>query len=322
MIRACGLAACLLAGAPALLIAQAPVTNPEAIFMSAPASVGSMALATGPKRAVAGCSDGMLRLWDSSDGRLVLTLPLTNANIDFTAISPDGHWIFAGDHAGSAMVWDGGTGRVQLQVQLPHYPSTATFSRDSKLLAIAAMGDATQIFDVASARKLYEISTAVGTVAIAFSRDGMFFAEADADTAVRVYETRTGKLIAENHDFVMEPMAIDFTLDGKQVITAGADQVVTFLDAANGKVIRSSKRTKEPIVYLEVSPDGGSLALVFMKAENMTQPAPVAIWGVASGKQRSEWTPPNVAYAAGWTPDGHLMVAGDAENRMGIWQVR
>lgn len=255
-------------------------------------------------------------------GRLKLTVPLADANIDATAISPDGHWIFAGDHTGRAMVWDGETGRVQLQVQLPHYPSTAAFSRDGKLLAIAAMGGATQIFDVAAASKLSEVSTTVGTAAVAFSRDGRFFAAADADTAVRIYETRTGMLIAENHDFKLEPMAIDFTMDGKQVIAAGADQVVAFIDAASGKLIRNSKRTKEPIVYLEVSPDGGALAVVFMKAENMTQPAAIAVWGVASGEQQWEWTPPNVAYAAGWTPDGHLMVGGVAENRVGIWQIR
>lgn len=69
MIRACGLAGCLLAGASALSTAQAPVTKPEAVWLPVPASVGSLALAAGPKRAVAGCSDGKLRLWGSSDGR-------------------------------------------------------------------------------------------------------------------------------------------------------------------------------------------------------------------------------------------------------------
>lgn len=320
MIRACGLTTCLLASA--LSLAQAPKRNPETIWLSSQALVTSLALAAGPKRALAGGSDGKLRLWDSGQGRLMLTIPLAKAHIDVTAISRDGHWIFAGDHTGSTRVWDSETGRVQLHVQLPHYPSTATFSPDGKLLAIAEMGGATQIFNVAAARKLYEISTTVGTAAIAFSRDGRLFADADSDTAVRIYETRTGKLLAENHDFVLEPMAIDFTMDGKQVIAAGADQVVAFIDSATGKTLRNSNRAKEPIAYLEVSPDGGSLAVIFMKAENMNEPASVAAWELPSGELQQEWTPPNVVYAVDWTPDGHMMVGEVAGSRVGVWQVR
>lgn len=139
---------------------------------------------------------------------------------------------------------------------------------------------------------------------------------------MRIYETRTGKLIAENHDFLSEPMAIDFTMDGKQVIAAGADQILAYIDAATGKLLRSSRKTKQPIIYLEVSPDGESMAVVFMKAENMTQPAPIAVWGVASGEQQFEWTPSDLAYAAGWTPDGHLTAASVAGTRIGIWTIR
>lgn len=137
----------LLAGASALSItqpsvAQSPLTKPDAVLLSSPAPVGSLALSAGPKRAVAACGDGKLRFWDFSNGQLKSTIPTPspNSHIDFIALSPDAHWIFAGDHDGSATVWDGESSRIRLHLQLPHYPSTAVFSRDNKLLAIATMG--------------------------------------------------------------------------------------------------------------------------------------------------------------------------------------
>jgi WD40 repeat protein len=316
----------LLATASALSLAQPEnhtlATKPNAVWLSSPASIGTLALAAAPKRVVAACSDSQLRIWDFGDGSLKQTIRLTNPHIDVLAISPDAHWIFTGDHAGSATVWDAETGSVHLRVQLPHYPGTAIFSRDSKLLAIAIMGGPTQIFDLTTAGKLSEANPAMGTAAIAFSRDGSLFADADADTAVRIYETRTGKLIVENHDFVLEPMAIDFTPDGKQVIAAGADQMLAYIDAATGKLIRNSKKLQHPVIYLETSPNGESLAAVLMKAENMTQPAPIAVWALPSGAERSQWMPPDLAYAANWTPDGHLIAASLAGNRIAIWQIQ
>ena len=86
-------------------------------------------------------------------------------------------------------------------------------------------------------RKLYETKAITGgTAAVAFSRDDSLIVTADADTAVRVYDARTGKLTAENRDFLLEPLAVDFTSDGKQVIAAGADKVLAFIDARVGSL--------------------------------------------------------------------------------------
>jgi hypothetical protein len=47
-----------------------------------------------------------------------------------------------------------------------------------------------------------------------------------------------------------------------------------------------------------------------MKAENMTQPAPVAVWEASSGEKKSEWMPAKLALGLDWTRDGHLISAG------------
>jgi WD40 repeat protein len=304
-------------------VAQKPQGNGEAIRLPLPAQATSVALGASANRAAVVSRDGKLRVWNLAEARQLRVIALASANIDFTAISPDGRWIFTGDHSGNAVVWDSETGQEQLQLRLPHYPSTAAFSRDGKSLAVAPMGDPVQVFDVAGPRKLYQTNAITGgTAAIAFSRDGSLIATADADTAVRVYDVHTGKQLAENRDFLLEPLAVDFTSDGKQVIAAGADKVLAFIDAANGKLVRRLQRTVEPVAYLEVSPDGAFVATVFMKADNLVLPAPVAVWELSSGEKKQEWLPPTVALGTSWTQDGQLISANATPDFLQVWRIR
>jgi hypothetical protein len=70
------------------------------------------------------------------------------------------------------------------------------------------------------------------------------------------------------------------------------------------------------VAYLEVSPDGAFVATVFMKADNLVPPAPVAVWETSSGLKKQEWLPPTVALGTNWTrdtlflPTPHLIPCG------------
>jgi WD40 repeat protein len=321
-MRVCGIFLSLFAG-PIFAIAtmaQAPQAGPDVIRLGAP--VTSIALSGNSRRVAVVSRDNKLTLWDLSDGRLLRTIPLATAEIDITALSDDGRWIFAGDHSGNALVWDANTGEAKLQLQLPHYPSAACFSRDGKIIAIAPMGEPVQVFDMAAAKMLFQTHAVTGgSEALALSRDGKSLATADADTAVRVYDARSGKLSAENHDFLLEPLAVEFSPDGRQVIAGGGDKFLIFIDAASGKTIRRLEKTDEPYSSLKVSSDGAFVAAILMKAENMTQPAPLVKWEVSSGQKKSQWTPRVLALGMDWTPDGRLISAGAEGDSLQIWRV-
>ncbi len=312
----------LFAGFATAAMAQAPQGSPEIIKLQAP--VTSVALSATSNRAAVVSRDKKLTLWDLADSRLLRTIALVTADIDVTAISDDGRWIFTGDHSGNGCIWEASTGQAQFQLRLPHYPSAVSFSRDSKLIAIAPMGDPVQVFEVATSRMLYQTKAVTGgTEAIAFSRDGTSIATADADTTVRIYDARTGKLVAENRDFLLEPLALDFSADSRQVIAGGGDKVLIFISATSGKVIRRLEKTDEPVSFssLRVSPDGSLIAAILMKAENMSQPAPVVMWEVSSGQKKSQWMPTTLALCMDWTRDGRLISAGSDSDSLHIWRV-
>lgn len=307
----------------AVALSPAQQTPHEAITLLTPSPVRFFNLARSGDLATALCRDNQLRVWALPQGRLLRTIDLGDRPFEMTAMSDDGRLVLIADHNGGAAIWDTSSGQARWQTQLAHYPGVAAFSHDGRFLALAAQGDPVQIFDLAAKRKLYELEQTVGgAAAVAFSRDGALLAVAAADTAVRVYDARSGKPISRNGDFLLEPLAVDFSADGKQVVAAGADKVVVFIDAASGELVRRLEKTAEPVAYLEVSPGGDALATVFMKADNLTEPAPVIVWDLGSGRQQSAWLPPTLAIGGGWTREGHLFTATATPEAVHIWRVQ
>lgn len=297
-------------------------TNPIVIKLAAPAT--AVALAPKGKFAAVASADKILGVWDLSTAQNMKKLPLESEQLDSIAVSPDGRLVLACQHDGSATIWDVATGKKARQWQLPHYANASTFSRDGKLLAFSPGGHAAQVFEVNGFQKRGETAPVAGGVqALAFSPDGSLLTTADSDAGIRVYSTKDMKLLSENHDLLMEPLGVDFTADGTEVVAAGGDRTVVFVDSASGKLIRRLPKTKNPIFFsgLRVSENGDRIGLVFMKAENMSEPAPIAIWSIVSGEKLSERTLPTLISGAEWTADGKLLCVGGERDEVQFWRL-
>jgi WD40 repeat protein len=293
----------------------------EVATVAMPSSGGAVALTE--RMAAVACGDKTLRLWTLPEGKLVRSIELGERAIDVMAISADGRWVAAGDHGSRYTVWDTTSGAVQMQLKLAHYPASMAFSRDARRLAIAPMGDAVQIYELATRKKLFELQNPVGgTAAVVFSHDGGRIATADADTVVRVYDARNGELISRNPDFLLVPLTVAFTADGKSVLAGGGDKAIALLDAATGRGVRASEKAEDAIAYLETSPDGALLAAVLMHSDNMMLPGPLVISEVATGKTVQEWRPASLLVGGAWTSDGHLLAATMEKKALHVWRVR
>ena len=294
----------------------------EVATLTIPAAASSVVLAKTGRLAGAVCSDQKLRLWSLPDGALLRTIDLgERSHIDVVVISADGASLAAGDHAGGYTVWDTVTGSERLALTMPFYPSAMAFSPDGKQLAIAPVGEPVQIYDLASRARLIELRRPVGgTSALAFSRDGSRIATADGDTVIRVYDARTGTMAPPNTDFLLEPLALVFTADGKQLITGG-DKVMASLDVASGKLLRKSNKLDDPVAALDISPDGRLVAAMLLHADNMLMPGLVIVSDTASGQKITQWLPASAPLGGGWTADG-LLIATGTDTALHIWRVR
>src|SRR4051794_15516484 len=96
----------------------------------------------------------------------------------------------------------------------------------------------------------------------------------------------------------MEPLAVDFTVDGRHVVGGGGDKVTAYLHAANGKY----------------------LAVAFFKADDMFAAAPIVVRD-ESGRKAVEWMPPAFVPGRCWTEDGRLLAGLAAKDSLQIWRV-
>jgi WD40 repeat protein len=305
-----------------------PVT--ESHTLSTPSEVTSLVIAKNGQSIVGVCKDGQLRRWSLPQGQLLRTFGEVGS-IYMLVTSEDGRWVLAGNNGGEVTAWDGTSGDRIFHTQLSRYPGSgfvpvstnpSGFSHAAKYLALSAAGDAVQVLEWPSGRKLYSLESPLGgTSAIAFSRDDSRIASADNDGRIRVYDTFTGKLLSHYDDFLTEPFALDFAADGRQVVAAGADKQVVFVDASSGKVVRHLERFPDPVAYVEVSPDGKKVAVALAKAESQSLPASVSVWDTLSAKKATEWTPPSHAIGATWTPDGHWLLATSTGDAVHLWRI-
>ena len=302
-----------------LCVAQAH----DEMSIAAPAKVEALAMARNGKIAAGWCADGKVRIWNLPAGQMLRSFDLHGVEASQVLLSRDGRWLLVGDSKGSVHIWDSTTGKVQFETALRHYFDTAAFSRDGAMLAVAATGEPAQVFDLRSKRPLYQlISDFGGPMAVAFSPDGSLIASADTDTAIRVFDVRTGRLMWRFDELTLESFSVDFTQDGKFVLAGGPNKSLLLLDASSGKLVHSYPKQKDVVRYLEVSPNGNAVAVVYFDENGSNLAAPVRVFDISSGNVQSQWLPDVPVIGAGWVSDGRLLVATSTPDALHIWSVR
>ena len=304
--------------------AAVPVTNPVVIAsLTTSTRATGFVVAKNGKLVGALLEGGQIALWTLPDRKPRSVINISGRSVDAFVMSADGHWIGIGDHAGRYTVWDAASGAEKLNLESQHYPAALGFSADGRLLAVAPMSQAVQIYGVDSGKKLFELEQPIGgSAAIAFSRDDKLFATADADTVVRIYNAHTGKLLARNEDFILIPLAVDFSSDARYVVAGGGDKYVAMVDAATGRATRSFPKSADAIAYLEASPDGAWLATALMHSDATSLPAPVIVSAMSSGAPIQSWLPPTPLLGGGWTADSRLLAATATGMELKIWRIR
>jgi len=311
-----------------VLAAGCATTPPEAKL---PAEIGIIHTAT-PAGAIVMATTKPVAVTAGQHKLTVISLPdgterraidLGDRSGDALTIAPDGSSFAIGDHSGGITVWNTETGQVRFDFKLRRYPGLLVFSSDGTRLATAAQGDPVQVLDAMTGKLVATLGAPVGgTSALAFSRDDALIAAGDGDGAIRVYDAHTGTLISENRDLLMVPLAVAFTADGASVIAGSGDKVLTFIDARTGKSTRRWERTSQPVAAIEVSPDGKSVATVFMKAENMLEPDHSLIRELSSGAVQLDWLPRAMPIGGKWMSDGRLLVVLPGADGLHFWRLR
>src|SRR5262252_1112540 len=95
---------------------------------------------------------------------------------------------------------------------------------------------------------------------VAFSPDGLWLASGSSDSAVKLWEASSGKLVRSLNGHQAAVNSVDFSPDGRWLASGSDDNTVKLWEASSGKLVRSLEGDQDSISSVAFSPDGRWLA--------------------------------------------------------------
>jgi WD40 repeat protein len=212
--------------------------------------------------------DGSIHIWRLPSGETVTERPAQDG-VRTLACSPDGKWLAVGKGDGSVVITDIRGTPIHTLAVAPERIVDLAFSPDASVLAVHVFGSPAQLWDPAKGVLIAAMQTDfAGCSDMAFSPDGALFAVADLDTTIRIYD-RAGKLKAKYTGLLLEPFALSFMPDGKQLVVGGADCTLTLLDASDGHLVRALPKQADPVIRTAVLSSGAGLVSLHVDAASL-----------------------------------------------------
>jgi WD40 repeat protein len=218
-------------------------------------------------RLLATTSDKTVRVWETATKREVLSWTTRRPyGPDKLAFSPDSRWLAACSYDPFLTVLDLSSGR-----ESPAFPSSLgvpghwsisdiAFSPDGKLLAVAGSSNRgiVTLIDPETGNRVRWIKAHddISTSALAFPRQGDWFATAGTEGDIKLWETNTGRELRRliGHSGAVDALAI--SPDGRWLASAGADNSTRIWDAATGEQLLTLISIPRTPHWAVISPDG------------------------------------------------------------------
>ncbi len=218
-------------------------------------------------------SEVLVKLIDIGSGRESRRFKFGDDRVESLqlAFTPDGRLLAAGVIERHFKLWDLSAKKEQELAQTAKDYSQVKFSRDGRLLALSENYNV-RVWDVATARESANFKApnsgafaVYGYAYVAFSEDGKRVATGGFDTDTIIWETETGKRLANLNGRTNAAFNVAFSTDGTQL--SSGDH--TRWDLRTGRGLRVVAPTAEKM-YGIPSPDARLLAMIRLNSGVIT----------------------------------------------------
>jgi WD40 repeat protein/serine/threonine protein kinase len=197
-------------------------------------------------------------VWRIATGSLVWEFP-HNGKAAFAQFSPNGQWVVTTSEDKTARLWDLSTGQPMTE-PLRHDGAVvwADVSADSRRVVTVSKDKTARIWEAPSGKLLHTLPHASEPHfwnSVQFSSDGRLVAIAAGSTA-QIWNSRTGQPTTAplKHDGRVN--SVQFSPDGKRLLTASHDFTARIWDVASGHLLSEPLSHRDRVNYAEFSQDG------------------------------------------------------------------
>ena len=147
-----------------------------------------------------------------------------------------------------------------------------------------------------------------------FSPDSARIATGGADGTARVWDARSGALMAELPGHTLGVWSLRFSPDGTRLVTASYDGTARVWDLT-GSALRFTAQHQDAVFWAGFTPDGATLGTA-------SRDRTVKLWDADSGALvRTIAAHDKGLTMAAFTPDGSLLVTGSHDASVRVWEV-
>jgi WD40 repeat protein len=199
-----------------------------------------------------------------------------------------------------------------------------TFSPDSRRLAFGNM-DEIDIRDIATRKRALLLEASPVVFCLAYSPDGkriasgtgMYPKQPRVETAVKIWDSATGKERLRLDGHMDSIWTVAFSPDGKLLASGSSDGTARLWDAITGKQILTLK-SDNTLDQVAFSPNGKLLAAA--GGRMLGRPRDARIWDVQTGKELFVLKGHRESISAlAFSPDGKLLATGSWDGMVSLW---
>ncbi|MBD2626489.1 NB-ARC domain-containing protein [Trichormus variabilis] len=289
----------------------------QSVFAKSLKSIFSLALSPDGTILATGDIDGQIHLWQTADGKNLLTFKGHEGLVWTIAFSPDGQTLASGGFDGLIKLWDTQTGDC-LKTFDEHTGMvwSVSFSQDGRTLASGGLDNSIRLWDIYLGKCLKILHGHTSAVcSVRFNPDGSILASGSDDCDIRLWNVSTGICIKTLQGHDGRVCSLRFSPDGKTLASGSSDHSVRLWDVSKGVCVKTFDGHKNWVWSVCFSSDGQTIA-------TSGNDSSIRLWNVLQGTCfRILHGHTSEVYSAIFSADDQILFSAGRDSSVRLWDV-
>jgi WD40 repeat protein len=277
-----------------------------------------LSVAFSPDGKILATSDahGEIRLWQITDGKLILKLQAHTDWVRSVVISPNGRILASGSHDRTLKLWDIQSGRCLNTLTHTDWVKSIAFSPDNQIIADGCADFTVKLWKVSTGQLINTLEGHTKRVsAVAFSPDGKTIVSGSEDHTIRLWDVATGQCLNTLRDHTDVIRSVVFNHNGQTFASGSYDKTIKLWNVSTGQCLNTLQGHTNLVWSIAFSPDS---RIIVSGSYDKT----IKLWNVSTGQCLNTLQGHNGRITSvAFNPDGKTFASGSLDETVKLWDV-